>query len=148
MNMIEAVRSVLSKYATIQGRARRSEYWYWHLAIILAIMLLGLIWATTISLSAVFQNETGLVVSIILYIIMIALLIAIMIPSITVTVRRLHDINKSGWWYFISFVPYVGSIVLFIFTLFDSTPGANEYGENPKGIEAIVYKNTEQNTSN
>lgn len=103
MNMIEAVRSVLSKYATIQGRARRSEYWYWQLAIILAIMLLGLICATTISLSAVFQNETGLVVSIILYIIMIALLIAIMIPSITVTVRRLHDINKSGWWYFISF---------------------------------------------
>mgnify|MGYP003426324475 CR=1 FL=1 len=62
--------------------------------------------------------------------------------------RRLHDISKSGWWLLISFIPFVGGIIIFVFTVMDSTPGANEYGENPKGIEAIVYKNTEQNTSN
>lgn len=131
MGLKEAIRTVFKKYGTIQGRARRSEYWYWQLAIILAYMLIGLI---SISLSGVFQNEeTGGAVFGILFVL---LSIATMIPSITLTVRRLHDINKSGWWYFICLVPYLGGIVLFIFTLLDSTPGANKYGENPKGINA------------
>ena len=54
------------------------------------------------------------------------------IPALSITVRRLHDIGKSGWWYLIAFVPLIGGLVLFVFTLLDSDPDRNEYGPNPK----------------
>ena len=56
------------------------------------------------------------------------------IPSIAVTVRRLHDVDKSGWWYLINFVPYIGSFILLIFVCTDSVNRPNKWGENPKGI--------------
>ena len=56
------------------------------------------------------------------------------LPSLAVTVRRLHDIGKSGFWYFISLVPYIGSFVLLILTCMDSQPRPNQWGENLKGI--------------
>lgn len=61
--------------------------------------------------------------------------LVIMVPGLAVTIRRLHDIGKSGWWYFIAFVPLVGGIVLFIFTLLDSEPYANQWGLDPKAAE-------------
>lgn len=60
--------------------------------------------------------------------------IVVIIPNITVTVRRLHDIGMSGWWILINFVPFVGFIGLLILALFDSQPHHNEYGANPKQI--------------
>ncbi len=58
--------------------------------------------------------------------------LAVLIPGIAVSVRRLHDIGKSGWWILISLVPIVGVIILLVFTVLDSTPGENQYGPNPK----------------
>jgi uncharacterized membrane protein YhaH (DUF805 family) len=63
--------------------------------------------------------------------------LAAFLPSLAIMVRRLHDIGRSGWWYFIAFVPFVGGIVLLIFTLLDSEPGPNLYGPNPKGVQAF-----------
>jgi uncharacterized membrane protein YhaH (DUF805 family) len=60
--------------------------------------------------------------------------LAIIIPSIAVTVRRLHDTDRSGWWFLLSFVPLIGGLVLLVFEVLDSTPGANRYGPNPKGV--------------
>lgn len=57
--------------------------------------------------------------------------------------RRLHDISKSGWRLLISLIPYVGGIIIFVFTVMDSTPGTNKYGENPKGIEGYIYTKKE-----
>lgn len=57
--------------------------------------------------------------------------------------RRLHDISKSGWWLLISLIPFVGGIIIFVFTVMDSTPGTNKYGENPKGIEGYIYTKKE-----
>ncbi len=65
------------------------------------------------------------------YVLMIIYGLAVLVPSIAVVVRRLHDTGHSGWWYLISFVPYVGGIVLFVFLLLASTPGDNVYGPNP-----------------
>ncbi|GKV70074.1 DUF805 domain-containing protein [Sporosarcina sp. NCCP-2716] len=59
-------------------------------------------------------------------------LLLTLITSVTVLIRRLHDTGRTGWWILLSFIPLVGSIVLFIFTVLDSTPGANKYGPNPK----------------
>lgn len=69
------------------------------------------------------------------------------IPWIALTTRRLHDTNRSGWWQLISFVPYLGGIVLFIFTVFDGTPGENEYGLDPKGRDAAVIHGSKVNNS-
>lgn len=113
---------VLKKYASFQGRARRSEYWMFALFnVVIALVLLGLAAATK---STVF------------YVLYIAYILAVILPSLGVLVRRLHDTGRSGGWFFISFVPFVGGLVLFIFTLLEGNPGPNEYGPNPKGIDA------------
>jgi uncharacterized membrane protein YhaH (DUF805 family) len=62
--------------------------------------------------------------------------LAVLIPSIAVGVRRLHDTGRSGWWLLISLVPLIGIIVLIVFLATDSQPGANQYGPNPKGARA------------
>lgn len=112
---------VLKKYASFQGRARRSEYWMFALFnVVIALVLLGLAAATK---STVF------------YILYIAYILAVILPSLGVLVRRLHDTGRSGGWFFISFVPFVGGLVLFIFTVLEGNPGPNEYGPNPKGVD-------------
>jgi uncharacterized membrane protein YhaH (DUF805 family) len=60
--------------------------------------------------------------------------LAVLIPGIAVSVRRLHDINRSGWWLLIGLIPIIGAIILLIFTAKDSQPGENQYGPNPKAI--------------
>lgn len=60
--------------------------------------------------------------------------LGLLAPGITVSIRRLHDIGKSGWWFLISLVPLVGGIVLLVFMCLDSQPGENIYGPNPKGF--------------
>ncbi|MFD6921584.1 DUF805 domain-containing protein [Streptomyces sp. NPDC059944] len=113
---------VLKKYASFQGRARRSEYWMFALFnVVIALVLLGLAAATK---STVF------------YVLYIVYILAVILPSLGVLVRRLHDTGRSGGWFFISFVPFVGGLVLFIFTVLEGNPGPNEYGPNPKGVDA------------
>lgn len=63
--------------------------------------------------------------------------LAILIPSIAVSVRRLHDIDRTGWWVLISLVPLIGWIVLLVFHVQDSTPGPNRYGPNPKSANVL-----------
>ncbi|MEU8789622.1 DUF805 domain-containing protein [Streptomyces sp. NPDC048643] len=113
---------VLKKYASFQGRARRSEYWMFALFnVVIALVLIGLAAATK---STVF------------YVLYVAYILAVILPSLGVLVRRLHDTGRSGAWFFISFVPFVGGLVLFVFTLLEGNPGPNEYGPNPKGVDA------------
>jgi uncharacterized membrane protein YhaH (DUF805 family) len=64
--------------------------------------------------------------------------LAVLIPSLAVTVRRLHDIDRSGWWILIALVPLIGVIVLVVFALLEGTPGTNRYGPNPKEATARV----------
>ena len=117
---------VLKKYAVFNGRARRKEYWYFVLFnIIISIVLTG-IDGVTGSLSA--QTGMGLLSGI--------YSLAILIPSIAVSVRRLHDTDRSGWWLLIVLVPLIGAIVLLVFAVQDSKPGANQFGENPKEVTA------------
>lgn len=61
--------------------------------------------------------------------------LAVLIPSLAVTVRRLHDIGRSGWWLLIAFIPLIGALILLIFTVLDSKPGSNQYGPDPKGMD-------------
>lgn len=117
---------VLRKYAVFSGRARREEYWYFFLFSIIVSIVLGVIDGVTGS----YSPETGMGLLGGLY------ALAVLIPSIAVAVRRLHDTERSGWWLLIALVPLIGAIVLLVFMVQDSKPGQNQYGVNPKEATA------------
>ena len=110
MGFADAVKSVVvENYANFNGRARRSEYWYFTLASFIAGFIGGLLPFISILLS-----------------------LALFIPSLAVSVRRLHDIGKSGWMYLFILIPVVGAIILLVWFCQDSQPGENKWGANPK----------------
>lgn len=113
--------TVLKRYAQFSGRASRSEYWYFVLIYILASVLLGFLdgFLGTYSYTA----DVGLLSGI--------LILGLLIPSLAVSVRRLHDTNKSGWWLLIGLIPLIGGIVLLVFTCQKSDPQPNQYGTEP-----------------
>jgi len=122
-------KDALSKYAVFSGRASLYEYWYFVLANLI-ISFVGVITLVVVILILnIFTNNP--IASAILYMFIVgAYGLYIIIPSVAITVRRLHDQNKSGAWYFIVLIPYIGAIVLFIFTCLRGTQGYNQYG-NP-----------------
>ena len=123
---------VFRKYAQFDGRARRKEYWYFALFNFLAAMML---FAVAIGFSILIGRSNENVAVAFVCIVFSLYWLAVLIPTLAVTVRRLHDTNHSGWWYFIAFVPFVGGIILFVFTLLDGDPGPNMYGLDPKAEE-------------
>jgi uncharacterized membrane protein YhaH (DUF805 family) len=115
------------------GRSRRQEYWFFHLFNVFAFLALVFVGATLDW--AVFGGSRRGGAA---FFLLALYSIASFIPSLAVTVRRLHDIGKSGWWYWIVFIPIIGGIVLFIFTLLDSEPYANRWGLDPKASERVI----------
>ncbi len=115
---------VLRNYAVFDGRARRREYWYFVLFNVVISIVLGVVDGVTGTLSE--EHGFGLLGG--LY------MLAVLLPSLAVGVRRLHDIGRSGWLLLIGIVPIVGAIALLILACLDSQPGDNEYGPNPKGV--------------
>jgi uncharacterized membrane protein YhaH (DUF805 family) len=116
MTFQDAVKSVLTtNYATFSGRARRSEYWWYVLFVVIASLVLGLIDEMVIGmglLGGVFALAT-------------------LIPGIAVGVRRLHDRDMSGWWLLIGFVPLVGWLILIYLFATPGTSGENRFGPEP-----------------
>lgn len=123
--------AVLKKYAEFNGRARRKEYWMFVLFnIIFAIVAL------------ILDNLLGTAIHGIGYGLFYILYgLAVLIPGLAVLVRRLHDVGKSGWMFFILFIPIVGAIWMLILLVTDSVAGENEYGLNPKEIVAEPMEN-------
>ncbi len=117
---------VLKKYAVFSGRARRKEYWFFILFNIIISLVLGVIDGFTGS----YNEAAGLGLLGGIY------SLAVLIPGIAVTVRRLHDTGRSGWWFWIVLVPVIGALVLLVFMVLDSKPGQNQYGANPKEAAA------------
>ncbi|WP_232666902.1 DUF805 domain-containing protein [Pseudonocardia sp. TRM90224] len=111
----------LRPYADFSGRARRQEYWMYILFYTIFVLALVAVDAVLIYLT---DSRWSLILSMIFS-------LAMLIPTLAVTVRRLHDTDRSGWWYLISFVPF-GSIVILVFTVMEGTRGANQYGPDPK----------------
>ncbi|SET23363.1 DUF805 domain-containing protein [Thorsellia anophelis] len=116
----------LSKYATFQGRARRSEFWFFQLFYM--IFSIGL--QVIASILAVVSGSEG--VAAFFGILLIAFYLALFLPSLSVLVRRLHDTDRSGWFVFISFIPLVGTIILLIWLCSEGTQGDNRFGSDPK----------------
>tara|TARA_B100000795_G_C22755200_1_gene421192 strand:- start:1099 stop:1464 length:366 start_codon:yes stop_codon:yes gene_type:complete len=114
---------VLKQYADFDGRARRTEYWMYTLVNILVIVVLALLDNLT-GMSYMEGMPYGYLT--LLY------TLAVFIPGLAVAIRRLHDMGKSGWWYLIGLVPFIGGIWLVILLATDGQPQENEYGSNPK----------------
>ncbi len=114
---------VLKNYAVFGGRAQRKEYWFFTLF----NMIFGFVLGFVDGIVGAINLETGLGILSGIY------ALAVLIPGIAVSVRRLHDTDRSGWWLLIALIPIIGVIVLLVFMVLDSKVGANQYGENPKG---------------
>ena len=113
---------VLKQYAVFSGRARRKEYWMF--------ALFNFIFAVVAML---LDNLTGLTIGELPYGVLYFLYaIAVLIPALAVSVRRLHDVGKSGWMILIGLIPVIGAIWLLVLMVLDSNPGENKYGQNPK----------------
>jgi uncharacterized membrane protein YhaH (DUF805 family) len=118
MKFDEAIKSYFSNYANFKGRARRSEYWF----SVLFVFLVAL--AATVLDTILFGSEIGLFY--------VVVLLGTFIPSLAVAWRRLHDIGKSGGFYFIALIPFVGAILLIVWLATDSQPLKNQYGPKVK----------------
>jgi uncharacterized membrane protein YhaH (DUF805 family) len=113
---------VFENYANFNGRARRSEYWYF------ALMSLIITILATILDSALGINFDPLPYGYLYFI----YAIAVLIPGLAVSVRRLHDVGKSGWFYFIVLIPIIGAIWLLVLFFTEGDQGENDYGPDPK----------------
>ena len=117
---------VLQNYSTFTGRARRSEYWYFALFNVIFSLV-----------ATILDNVLGIALEGIGYGPLYGLyVLAMLIPGIAVTVRRLHDVGKSGWMYFIVLIPIIGAIWILVLLFTDSQQGENKWGQNPKETSA------------
>lgn len=133
----------LRKYADFSGRARRKEYWMFALVnfiiFCVAVFLILIAGGAEYNAQGWMAGQTGASpLAAFLYIVLSLYWVAIIVPALAVSVRRLHDIGKSGWWWFIQFVPAIGGIWFFVLMVLDSQGGANEWGPNPKENAAAV----------
>jgi uncharacterized membrane protein YhaH (DUF805 family) len=144
MGFGEAIKTCFGKYASFTGRARRSEYWWFVLFYVIVGIILSVVdnaigWVTNFgsqaaeasaSVTPFLSGNVGALSTI--------WALAVLLPSIAVTVRRLHDTDRSGWWWWIQLVPCIGFIVILVFMILDSTPGDNRFGPNPKGYAPAI----------
>ena len=114
MNFGQAISSGFSNYVNFSDRACRSEYWYWFLFVVLCQLVTAIV-DSVIGI----QLTTGI------------FSLVVLLPGIAVSVRRLHDLDRSGWWLLLGFIPLVGTIILIVWFCTRGTPGPNRFGPDP-----------------
>ena len=120
MTFGESVSTCFKKYFVFQGRASKSEFWWFQL-----------IWVVSYLLIIISNNQT-------ISFICLGIIIIIAIPLLSVGVRRLHDTNKSGFYYLLSLIPFIGSLIILFMMIGDGTKGKNQYGPDP--LKKVVKK--------
>ena len=117
--------NALKKYAVFSGRARRKEYWYFVLFYVLLMILFGI--GDVILGTVHVESNTGLLSSL--------FILSMLVPTMAVAVRRLHDTEHSGWWILINLIPLIGLLVFTYFMVSGSDDGENQYGPSPLGTD-------------
>lgn len=126
MNFSEAIQSGFNNYARVSGRASRSAFWYWVLFVWLGGFGAGIVDMAMFGYDSIYPFSS-------------IFTLATIIPNLTVSVRRLHDTGRTGWWLLIWFIPIIGFIILLIWFIQQGEPGANEYGPDPlDGVLALI----------
>lgn len=124
MTFGEAIKSGFRNYVVWKGRATRSEYWWWTLFVVLVTLPFNIFYQISIQgaiAAGSFDIFNGA------YFLLLIVALALFLPGLSMLIRRLHDTDRSGGWYWIVLVPFVGSIVLLVFVLLPSTPGPNRF---------------------
>ena len=124
VGFMDAVKKAFAGYCDYASRSRRSEYWFFVLFDFLVIVVVSLIFGVIFALIGIGQVAPAIVA-----IVELVLFFGFMLP---LSVRRLHDTGKSGWFILLGLIPFVGGIILLIFFCMDSQPETNEYGPSPK----------------
>lgn len=119
---------IKNNYANFSGRARRKEYWMFTLVNTIIITVLYAILISSVDMNTGEMNSLGSIAGIIIGIYSLA----IIIPSLAVTIRRFHDQDKSGWMFLLAFIPAVGGLIVFVFMCLEGTKGDNRFGPDPK----------------
>jgi len=119
MGFTQAVKSCFRQYVGFRGRARRAEFWYFGLFYVVAGIVLSIVD------TLLFGDGTGMAPLTLLF------GLGMFLPSLAVSIRRLHDIDRTGWWILLSLVPLVGAIVLLVFFVQRGTSGVNRFGADP-----------------
>jgi uncharacterized membrane protein YhaH (DUF805 family) len=135
MSFVDAVRSGFDNYFNFSGRALRSEYWWWVVFAWIAGLVANIIdsalgWRVYETTVNGMQQGSGPVAALVG--------LALVIPGLSVAVRRLHDTDRSGWWLLLVIIPFIGWIVLIIFMAMSGTPGPNKYGP-PRDMNTWAY---------
>ncbi len=120
MGFGDAITSVLRNYITFTGRAPRSEYWFWVLFVLIVSIVASILDAAIFPWSSVGSGPVSLIVT-----------FGLLLPNISVSIRRLHDIDRTGWWLLIGLIPLIGIIVLLVWACTKGTPGPNRFGPDP-----------------
>ena len=123
MNFLESVNTCLRKYFVFEGRASRSEYWWFQLVV-----------SPSYYISTFLENEISYF--------FLGITLVTLIPAISAGVRRLHDSNRSGFFLLISFIPFIGGIILLFFLIAEGTNGKNRFGPNP--LKKVAKKRTKK----
>jgi uncharacterized membrane protein YhaH (DUF805 family) len=127
MSFQDSVRTVLTqKFATFDGRARRSEFWWFALFTTIVQVIASIIDRAILGA----DSQVGVVAGI--------AWLALIVPSLAVGARRLHDTGRSGWWQLLSLIPLVGTIILIIWWAKDGDAAPNQHGINPKTTDAVT----------
>lgn len=125
--IIDNFKNALHLWKDFDGRATRSEYWYFMLVLMICYFVFGL-------LEGVFEDSKGLIA--VVSIVQIVFVFTTLIPCVSITTRRLHDVGKSGWWQLFNLLPLIGPLILLYFFCKDSVDD-NQYGPNPKALNDI-----------
>ncbi len=131
MGFAEAVRACFSKYVTFSGRASRSEFWWFAVFVFATSIVLSIV--DSILFGETVVTETGFSAQTNTAILTGIFFLAVFLPYLSVAVRRLHDTDRSGWWYWIALVPIVGTILLIVWFATKGTDGGNRFGGNDTG---------------
>lgn len=134
MSFSQAIQSVFSQYTGFRGRARRSEYWFFVLFNIIVHAVIGAL----VGVCRMSDNTRNALITV--------WELAVFLPNLAVTVRRMHDIGKSGWTILFALIPIVGAIILLVYELRDSQPGTNQYGTSVKYPHGIPFVRTQGGT--
>jgi len=137
MSFPDAIKSVFSQYATFSGRARRSEFWFWYLFLVIVAavegILLGIVGSASLDTATGTFGAGFYVVTVLVSIVWLVLLL----PTLAVMVRRLHDQDKSGFFWFMTFIPLAGPIIMIVFYATAGTTGPNRFGADPKALQPL-----------
>lgn len=120
MEFSEVVKSGFQNYARFSGRSCRSEYWFWTLFVFIVGIVAGILDAALFATAIEDAGPLSLISNLVL-----------ILPGLAVSIRRLHDIDRSGWWFLLIFIPLLGWIVLFVWAVQKGTDGSNRFGNDP-----------------